>query len=220
MIEPFVEGRKKAFGLLRPTVQEFLHDGFDVNMKGSSLTPCRGNILLAQAEEFFEINISAFSYDRAYYQKAKEKWYNIYHPDGKKPMTTEYVQENVVLNPIHISCGKHGKMKLHLLLENESRGEKEDCTAAPVTPHFSSAVHCHVIKDLESLVSRYHCPKCQCFFKRLRVLRNHIENKACLTCFRYTGGNYVRQKLLWEELLEEGVDAKQFMTDKNLNWPN
>lgn len=207
LVKPFVEWWEKELGAAKPTAEDLLKHGLDVSMgKGNPFAKCSMMQLLSQLETFFDINIYLYAYDNECHERAKALWAKN-HPESSigEPMSVTFVQEQVTLNPIHISCGKHGKDQLGLLLETEAPG--------------AANVHCHVVDDVGRLASRFYCTKCHNFFKWLRHLNRHMRAGACLSCFRYPGGTYVRQKLLWEELAEEGVDGVALLGG-DISWPN
>lgn len=129
----------------------------------------------------------------------KKKW-DQEHPGQE--IILRNLTSHLTHNPIHVSCSKHGKMKLHLLLETVT----------------DNRVHCAIINDIERLASRCHCCKCHLFFKQHTDMKTHMQNSVCLTCCRYPGGTCVRQKILWEVLAEEGIDPETSLGD--LSWPN
>ena len=197
----FVAWRKEKLGLNKPKVHNFLKGGLDILSKEKFSDTsvhfkykCNISSVIAQVENCFNINLYLLSYDKMTLDMLEKKCLESANPHRPSP---EQIRKHCCLQPFHVSCGKHGRIKLHLLLDGMKGGK----------------VHCLIIKRVDAFASNFRCDSCNRFFTKWSNCVRHMKRSACLSRFVYPGGPFERQKMVWEKLMEENIDFSSSLSD-------
>ena len=194
LCKKFVSWRKVNLNKRRPGVSKLLKGGLDIFSKENFQDArkhksfvCDVSSILAQIENCHHINLYIYAFDHSSLKDLEAKYLS---KTGKKPSPRQ-IREQACLNPIYVSCGKHGKRKCHLLLDGRNNGK----------------LHCHLIKKskVDLLACNFRCHYCNRFFPRESKCKAHMRCGTCLSRFSYKGGPFQRQKFLSERLTEEGI---------------
>jgi len=196
----FVEWRKENLKAKKPTVEKLLKGGLDIlskekfsDQENHQKFTCDVSSIISQIENCFNVNLYLLSYDRKTLESLEEKMIK----ETQTLPTPNQIRSQCCLQPFHVSCGKHGRKKLHLLLDGCKRGK----------------LHCYIIKKIDDFSQNYRCKTCNRYFTKWGNCKRHQKAGACLSRFVYPGGPFQRQRIVWEKLAEEGIDFSMVLED-------